>query len=66
MSAPDLDDLLLRLANAAACCRLMARSMEQEEDNAALYFLAFGLDQIRDDASELFDAAKANGPVAVT
>ena len=73
MTAPSLGDLetiMLCLVNAASCCRLMARSMEQEEDTSALYFLASGLDKIHDDVSKFhdatFEAARSNGPRAVS
>ncbi len=68
-SLSNLENALIKLTSAISCCRLMARSMEQEEDTSALYFLASGLDKIHDDVNEIYDAtfeaAKVNGPRAV-
>ncbi len=69
-SLSNLENALIKLTSAISCCRLMARSMEQEEDTSALYFLASGLDKIHDDIDAFYDAAheaaRSMGPRAVS
>ena len=70
LSLSDLGDVLLKLTSAISCCRVMANSMESEEDTSALYFLASGLDKIHDDIGAFYDAtsdaARSTGPCAVS
>ena len=69
----DLEDVLRKVMNAAACCSQLAENQGMCEQANALYFLSDGLKDIANNPETLVDAelkeravAKGAGPVAVT